>query len=58
MSFDAYKARLRHAMWTWRENKVSRYHKSPRNKDRRDGRNDKRAARQDDKREIDKEREP
>lgn len=57
MSFDSFKARLRHALWTWREGRHSRFHKAPRNKDRVMGRNDKRAARQDDQREIDKERE-
>lgn len=45
MATDFYRNKLKHAAWTWREEKVSRYHLPSRQKDRRSGRNDKRAAR-------------
>lgn len=54
--FDHYRHKIKHAAWTWREEKVSRYHLPSRRKDRRDGRNDKRSARQDVRKEIDDER--
>lgn len=57
MSFDPYKNKLKHAAWTWRESKVLSFFKSPRNKDRESGRNDKRAARAEVRREIESERE-
>jgi hypothetical protein len=50
--FDHYKAKLRHAGWTWLEHKNSWYHRAPRNKDRKFGRNDKRAARAEARREV------
>ena len=53
MSLDHYKTRLAHAQWTWRE-WVDRYTR-PRTKDRRMGRNEKRSARQDERREVDRE---
>lgn len=49
---DRYHQLLQHAQWTWREEKVCRYHSPSRRKDRVSGRNDKRAARQHDRREI------
>jgi len=55
MSNDNYKNRLRHAAWTWLEHKSCWYHRKPRVKDRRMGRNDKRSARQEVRREIDTE---
>jgi hypothetical protein len=54
--FDHYHHKIKHASWTWREEKVSRYHLPPRRKDRRSGRNDKRSARQLEKKELDRER--
>jgi hypothetical protein len=50
--FDPYRVRLADAQWTWREGKFCRFHKRPRNKDRRMGRHDKRASRADERREI------
>ena len=42
---DYYRLRIKHAAWTWREDKVCRYHNHARRKDRTSGRADKRAAR-------------
>lgn len=53
---DYYKLRLKHALWTWREACHCNYHRKPRIKDRASGRNDKRSARQQARREIDGER--
>lgn len=53
---DFYKLRLMHALWTWREGRRSRFHSQPRIKDRASGRNDKRAARQQERREIEAQR--
>jgi len=52
MAVDRYKNKIKHAAWTWREEKVSRYHLPARRKDRASGRNDKRSARQEDRRDI------
>jgi hypothetical protein len=52
---DTYKKKLRHAAWTWLEGKFCWYHRKPRTKDRVMGRNDKRAARNEDREEIQKE---
>ncbi len=52
MAVDHYKAKLRKAGWDWLEHKNSWYHRAPRNKDRIFGRNDKRAARNIERREI------
>ena len=52
MAVDPYKNKLRKAQWNWLEHKNSWYHRAPRNKDRIFGRNDKRAARAEDRREI------
>jgi hypothetical protein len=50
---DRYRKKLQHAAWTWREEKVSHaVHGPSRHKDRRDGRNDKRSAKQEDRKEI------
>ncbi len=54
--FDHYKAKLRHARWTWLEHKGSNYYRAPRVKDRTFGRNDKRAARAEARREIEGQR--
>lgn len=48
---DRYKRHLAHAAWTWLEGKFSRFHKRPERKDRVMGRNEKRSAKQKDKRE-------
>ena len=48
---DHYRNRLKHAHWTWMEGKFCRFHKRPRAKDRVMGRHDKRAARQEERRE-------
>jgi hypothetical protein len=47
MSGDRYRDRLKRAAWTWRENGGN-----PRRKDRVEGRRDKRAAREADRREV------
>jgi len=52
MATDRYRQKLNHADWTWREEKVCRFHGAARNKDRVSGRNDKRSARQEDRKEI------
>lgn len=49
---DRYRQKLAHAQWTWREKKVCRHHGPSRSKDRAAGRNDKRAARQQDRAET------
>lgn len=54
---DHYRNRLKKAGWDWLEHKNSRYHRPPRNKDRRSGRAEKRAARAIERREIDSLRE-
>lgn len=43
---DFYRFKLALAAWTWREGKVCPFHTKPRRKDQTFGRNDKRAARQ------------
>lgn len=53
---DRYHRRLQHAAWTWREGKFSRFHKRPERKDRTMGRHDKRSAKQEDRREMKKDR--
>jgi hypothetical protein len=58
MSVDNYRNKIKHAAWTWREEKVSRYHLPARRKDRKSGRNDKRAARSLDRKELDDEKIP
>jgi hypothetical protein len=58
MSVDNYLNRLRKAGWDWLEHKNSWYHRAPRNKDRRSGRAEKRAARALDRKEIDSEKIP
>ena len=54
---DRYGNKLKHAQWTWREEKVCNFHNGPRNKDRAMGRRDKRAARQEDRLEIARDKE-
>lgn len=49
---DNYRNKIKHAAWTWREEKVCHCHRPARNKDRQSGRNDKRAARQMDRTEL------
>lgn len=46
MGVDYYAHYLKHALWTWREGRHSPYHSQPRVKDRASGRNEKRSARQ------------
>ena len=53
--FDNYLKKLRKAGWDWLEHKNSHYHRTPRNKDRRSGRAEKRSARQEVRKEIDSE---
>lgn len=57
MAFDRYRARLRHAKWTWREDKYlpSNSRRMAFLKDRASGRAEKRAARQQDRREFETE---
>lgn len=55
---DRYKNKLKHAAWTWREEKVCPYHGPSIRKDRRNGRNDKRSAKQADNVEIEVELNP
>lgn len=52
MAIDRYRVKLSDAQWTWREEKVCPYHGPSRHKDRKFGRNDKRSARQADRRET------
>lgn len=49
--FDHYRRRLRHAAWTWLEDKFLSFLTPKRRKDRKMGRHDKRAARQEELRE-------
>jgi hypothetical protein len=57
VKMDRYGNKLKHAQWTWREEKVCNFHNGPRNKDRAMGRRDKRAARQEDRLEIARDKE-
>lgn len=51
---DFYKLKLKHAAWTWNEGKFSRFHSRPERKDRIMSRHDKRAARNDERREMER----
>jgi hypothetical protein len=54
---DRYRQKLQHAAWTWREEKVCRFHGDARNKDRMSGRAEKRSAKQKDRKEIERDSE-
>lgn len=58
MPTDRYRNKIKHAAWTWRENKVCPYHGPSIHKDRTSGRNDKRSAKQQDRKEIEIELSP
>lgn len=55
---DRYRNKIKHASWTWREEKVCPYHGPSTRKDRISGRGDKRSARQADRKEIEVELSP
>ena len=53
-TFDGYRHRIKRAAWTWLEAKVVQVLRSPRRKDRKSGRADKRGARQREREERDR----